>query len=334
MAVCIAAGIPFFSLDVIGRRRVLYLSCEDREAILHWRLARICAYLKVNLSTLRGWLEIIDLVGQNTVLWAHRPAVGFSATTQFYILRDRVAEHESQILMIDGISDTYAGNENIRAEVKQFVNAGVSVIPFNDGALILIGHVAKPDSIMGGDGAGYAGSTGWHNAARARWYLYPETIVTDENKRKPERTGNLLMELQKSNFGHIDQSIKFAWNEQAGLFLGEGVINQSAFERKHRDREEQRALVLAFKSCAESVPPITVPAAKQGKRTAFNVLSHRPEFPQSLFDGRAGKQRFWVQIEALVQDHALEEIEIRTRGYHPTSNYRLTSSAAHICHID
>ena len=42
LAACIGAGRPFFGLPV-ERRRVLYLSCEDRADVLHWRLARICA---------------------------------------------------------------------------------------------------------------------------------------------------------------------------------------------------------------------------------------------------------------------------------------------------
>src|SRR5207344_131667 len=61
MAVCMAAEVPFFGLEV-ERRRVLYLSCEDRENILHWRLARICTFTRVDLASLRGRLEVLDLV--------------------------------------------------------------------------------------------------------------------------------------------------------------------------------------------------------------------------------------------------------------------------------
>src|SRR5437762_14358171 len=51
LAVCVAAGLPFFGIST-ERRRVLYLSCEDRESILHWRLANICAWLGLNLAEL------------------------------------------------------------------------------------------------------------------------------------------------------------------------------------------------------------------------------------------------------------------------------------------
>ncbi|MGE0583472.1 MAG: DnaB-like helicase N-terminal domain-containing protein [Steroidobacteraceae bacterium] len=69
LAVCVASGRPFFGLEV-QRRRVRYLSCEDREPVLHWRLARICAHLGIDLASLKGWLVIEDLVGREATLWA------------------------------------------------------------------------------------------------------------------------------------------------------------------------------------------------------------------------------------------------------------------------
>jgi RecA-family ATPase len=68
LAVCMAAGRPFFGLGV-AQRQVLYLSCEDREAVLHWRLTRICRHLGVDLATLAGSLDILDLVGTDSMLW-------------------------------------------------------------------------------------------------------------------------------------------------------------------------------------------------------------------------------------------------------------------------
>jgi len=71
LAVCIATGRSFFGLQP-QRRRVLYLSCEDRVGVLHWRLARICKYLGIDMASLRGSLDILDLVGHPTILWQRR----------------------------------------------------------------------------------------------------------------------------------------------------------------------------------------------------------------------------------------------------------------------
>ena len=178
---CIAAGVPFFGVPV-ARRRVLYLSCEDRESILHWRLHRICQHRAydsefgsnppspVDLASLTaGRLHISDLVERDTILWERDPRTGYTYTPAFATLQAMVREHQIEALVVDGISDTYAGNENDRGDVKRYVNALVSLMPADTGAVILVGHIAKPTAANAATTEGYSGSTGWHNAVRARW---------------------------------------------------------------------------------------------------------------------------------------------------------------------
>jgi hypothetical protein len=54
VAVCIAAGAPFFGLEV-QRRRVLFISCEDRTDVLHWRLKRICVHLGIEMASVPSY---------------------------------------------------------------------------------------------------------------------------------------------------------------------------------------------------------------------------------------------------------------------------------------
>ncbi|OGA65666.1 MAG: hypothetical protein A3G81_05295 [Betaproteobacteria bacterium RIFCSPLOWO2_12_FULL_65_14] len=327
LAVCIAAGVPFFGLKV-ARRRVLFVSCEDRRPVLHWRLTRICAHLGVNLANLRGSLEIIDLVGADSILWDRDPRTGATITPGYGRLQERMGEYQTEVLMIDGVSDTFAGNENARAEVKRFVNGLVALIPPDTGAVFLVGHVSKPGSTAGASGEGYSGSTSWHNSCRARWYLYPETTQGEDGDRA-ERTGDLILELQKSNLGRTDQSMRFRWDAGAHLFVGESV-GRSAFDRKHQDRTEQTAILHAFKVCANA--KIYVPAAMTGPRTAFLVLSQRPEFPDSLKgSGRTKSRRFWRQIETLRQLRHVEESSIQRKGRHTTATLVLTTEGCAVC---
>jgi RecA-family ATPase len=300
LAVCIAAGIPFFGLPV-ERRRVLYLSCEDREGVLHWRLARICAFLGVSLSDLSGWLDVIDLVGHDTILYQPGrdcPAYGH--------LRARMIEAKTHVLFVDGISDTYNGNENARAEVKAFVNSMLALIPPDEGAVVLVGHVAKLAANTRTT-EGYSGSTGWHNAVRARWYLYPESSVSEDGTAA--RTGGLVLELQKSNLGPTDHAMTFSWDDAAGMFTGTVKGGESHFDRKYRDREEREGIIAAFRSC-----PDYIPAATMGQRTAFHVLSVQPDFPESLRSGSGSKKRFWRHIEALRAMRTLTEASITRKS--------------------
>ena len=156
-AVSVAAGLPFCGLDV-ARRRVLFLSCEDRADILHWRLTRICSHLGVDLAGLRGWLEIIDLVGRDSILFAPDLRAGAALKASYGLLDARMREYGSEVLIIDGITDTFGGNENSRGEVKHFVNALLALIPADTGALVLVGHVNKATA-GGASGEGYSGST-------------------------------------------------------------------------------------------------------------------------------------------------------------------------------
>ena len=244
LAVCISMGLPFMGINV-ERRRVLYLSCEDREGLLHWRLTRICTYLGISLSDLAEWLDIIDLVGHETILY--QPGRdGLTLTGAYRQLAAMIRVGLVQVLMVDGISDTYDGNENARAEVKAFVNALLALIPPDDGAVVLVGHVSKP-AAGSKYSEGYSGSTGWHNSVRARWYLYPETMVGDDGR--PERTGNLCMELQKSNLGPADKAVKFSWNPAAGLFVPKEVAAESLYDRVHRQNIERNAIMSAFLAC-------------------------------------------------------------------------------------
>ncbi len=333
LAVCMAAGIPFFGIPV-ERRRVLYLSCEDREKVLHWRLARICKHLGLDMAGLRGWLEIIDLVGSDTILWSRDPRTGYSLTAAYGRLDARIKQHDSEVLFVDGVTDTYAGSEGNKAEVKAFVNSLLRLISPERGAVLLIGHVSKPTAmgIGGPTTEGYSGTTGWHNAARARWYLYPETEEGEEGGRH-DRTGGLLMQLQKSNLGRIDQSLRFSWDDQAHMFLSSGVAAESLFDRNHRERAERRGILQSFRACAAQVPHIIVPTATQGKRTTYGVLVLRAEFPASLKQGKPSRARFWRGLEALKQEGLVAEQEYMRPDRHRAIQIVLTEKGQMECGV-
>jgi RecA-family ATPase len=309
LAVCIAAGVPFFGIEV-QRRRVLYLSCEDREGVLHWRLCRICAHLNMDLARLCGWLDVLDLVGHDAVLWNRDPRTGDAITVAYGALHERVRLQQTEVLVVDSIADAFGGNENARGEVKRFVNLLVALVPVDAGAVLLVGHLPKPAARGEPTSEGYSGSTAWHNSVRARWYLYPETRQGEDGERA-ERTGDLILELQKSNLGRADQQMRFAWSDEARLFLGRDIVGETASDRGHRDRIERDAILAALRA---SIDP--VPAATTGQRTAYHVLAARPEFPDSLRSGRVERRRFWRQIEALRAMGAIGEGSIRRADRH------------------
>ncbi|MDZ7754458.1 MAG: AAA family ATPase [Gammaproteobacteria bacterium] len=285
LACCLALGRDWWGLPT-EPARVLYLSCEDREAVLHWRLARIAYHLGVTLDALHGRLLALDLVGHDVTLWRERggptPALGS--------LRDNM--READVLIVDGISDTYSGNENDRASVKSYVNALLSTVR-DDGAVLLLGHVNRTTAAGGGTSEGYSGSTGWNNAVRARWYLYPETQAVDGEH---EASGDLLLDHQKSNLGTTGAQVRFRWDDDAHLFLGQAVTPAGAADKAARDRRELDGIEEAIRAVIERGD--YVPATRQGPDTGFKKLLDEPAMPSSLrADNRATRARFWRHVE-------------------------------------
>ena len=282
LAVCIAAGRPWWGLDT-ERRRVVYLSCEDRENVLHWRLKRICEYMGVNMADLAGWLDIHDLVGRETILW--QPAGGDDTPlTASYDAAKRCIRQDD-VIFVDGISDTFGGGENDRAQVKAFVNSLLALISADKGAVVLIGHVNKPTASAAATSEGYSGSTQWHNAARARCYLRSE-IEQDPEGGAPEATGNLLLELQKSNLGRSDQQIRFSWDDQAKLFTAvDSGSGDHWLDRHQRERKADHTfLTLLDKRENEGRPVSHNPRAGNYAPKAFAKRPDRDGFQKRDFE--------------------------------------------------
>lgn len=316
LAVCIALGLPWCGFEV-QRRRVLYLSCEDREGVLHWRLYRICHQLGKTISALCGQLSLIDLVGHDSVLWERDPRTGKTETDAYKRLEELVAELGIEVVVVDGVSDAFGGNENARTEVQRFLNSLVALVPPDTGAVLLIAHINKQAALSATAAEGYSGSTGWHNAVRARWYLYPETACSETDR--PERTGDLILELQKANFGRADQAIRFHWDDGAHLFVGRRVIPETEADRTHRGRVECEGILAAFRACADA--GIDVPAATTGNRTGLHVLAAQEAFPRTLTHGekRSNSRRFWRHIEHLRRMRQIKDSVIRRNNRHTAS---------------
>ncbi len=326
LAVCIALGLPWMGIPV-QRRRVLFLSCEDRVDILHWRLARICEKLGINLSDLAGHLDILDLVSRDTVLWTPHVTKDRTDRPAYAALCDAMTTTGAAVLMLDGISDTYGGLENARAEVRAFIASVLALIDPIIGALLLIGHVDKVSAGAGSTGAGYSGSTAWHNSVRARWYLYPESRSDGETT---ERTGDLILEQQKSNLGRAGRRIRLTWDDDASLFIGKAICTDTTLDRAARDRRERASILAAMQAVATAGD--YVPAASTGNRTAYHVLAARPEFDlERMPDSGNGRRRFRRQIEALRSMGEICESSIQRRNRHVTAVLVLPGSDTEAC---
>jgi KaiC/GvpD/RAD55 family RecA-like ATPase len=306
LAACIALGRPWCGIAT-ERRRVLYVSAEDRADVLHWRLARIVAHLGITLEDLGDWLRMIDASAIDAELMIESDGAP-TITPAYTSLRAQL--RDAQMLVLDGASDLYGGSEIIRRQVRKYVRALRQLID-REGAVLLLAHLDKAAARDSSATDRYSGSTAWHNSVRSRWALGAE----------PDGDA-LLLTLAKANHARAGAEIRLRWDASAHLYLADAAPSDGGIVGSIRDRQERDGILAAMRACAAA--KIIVPAAMQGSRTAYHVLSARPELPESLRSGPGAARRFRARIEELRHIPAFEEREMRRGNRHYTLGLVLT----------
>ncbi|MFL5337957.1 MAG: AAA family ATPase, partial [Geminicoccaceae bacterium] len=144
------------------RCKVLALFCEDDRNELWRRQEQINATLGVRMADIGDFLPDAR-TGQENVL-AHGRDV-LQTTGLYEQIAAAVAELKPGLVILDNIAQMFAGSENDRAHVTQFVNYLARFARDGDCAVVLLGHVAKAE------GSECSGSTAWDAAVRSRRLL-------------------------------------------------------------------------------------------------------------------------------------------------------------------
>jgi len=183
------------------RCRAAFFSAEDSEDTVLRRTKFICSMLGIPDPEPDGGFYLLDAVASPELYIPARS--GLPATTTFVYdrLRDYMATQRIELLVIDGASDTFTGDEIRRAEVRAYVRALAALAREFNAAIVLLAHVDKITAKGSKDGQSYSGSTQWHNSVRSRLYL-----------SQPE-VGRLVLEHQKSNHGPLADPMAFDWQD-------------------------------------------------------------------------------------------------------------------------
>jgi RecA-family ATPase len=204
----------------------IYVGCEDEADELHRRLADIAIhYGGVRFADLAG-LHLISLAGKDALLGIADRSGVVKPTALFAQLLEAARRIRPRQLILDTVSDIFAGNENDRTQVRQFVALlrGLAIAG-NTGVLVL----SHPSLTGISSGSGLSGSTGWHNSVRARMYLRPATTEDGEQPDPDLRE----LEFLKNNYGPLGKKIVLRW--QDGIFRpvpSAGTVEQAAADAK------------------------------------------------------------------------------------------------------
>jgi len=202
----------------------LFIDCEDDQDVMHYRLAAIARHYDTCFTNLiNGGLHLTSLVGQDTVLATVSRSGVVEPTALCNRLLQAAGDIKPTMIGIAASANVFAGDENNRSQVQQFINLTTRLAIVANGALVLITH----PSITGiNTGSGLSGSTQWHNAVRARFFL-------KSPKAEPgELPDNELREIEfkKNQYGAMAENIPLRW--QDGMFL---PIDGATFNRAEQE---------------------------------------------------------------------------------------------------
>jgi RecA-family ATPase len=191
----------------------IYLGAEDEENELHRRLADILAHYDATFAdAIAGGLHMLSYAGQDAVLGVPNARGTIEPTPLFKQLREAALDIRPKSITIDTVADVFAGNENDRSQVRQFVGMLRGLAIEANAALAILAH----PSLSGiSSGSGMSGSTAWHNSVRARAYL---THAQTEKGEEPDPDLRELI-FKKNNYGPVAERILLRW--ECGVFVPE-----------------------------------------------------------------------------------------------------------------
>ena len=212
LAASTALARPWLGLAVRDGKAV-YLSAEDDRAELHRRLADIAQAEGVELSDLKN-LTLRSLAGEDALLALLGKGGALEPTPLLDAIDELLERDKPDLLVLDTLADYFAGNENDRAQARQFIGMLRGLAIRHKCAVFMLAH----PSLTGlNSGTGTSGSTGWNNSVRSRLYL--SRVKQDGYEANPDTR---VLQTKKSNYARIGAEIALTW--QNGVFVADAPV--------------------------------------------------------------------------------------------------------------
>jgi len=188
----------------------LFLDAEETIEQIHIRLDPLTQLYDCTYQDLiDGGLAVKTLI--DDAIMATVDKNGVVVPTNLY---RQVLEYAGDIkttqIVIANAANVFAGNENDRSQVQQFVGLLKRVALASGGSVVLITH----PSLTGlATETGLSGSTQWHNAVRARMWLHG---VKSNGADRQEGSDLRILEFMKNQYGPLGENIALQFKD--GMF--------------------------------------------------------------------------------------------------------------------
>jgi RecA-family ATPase len=285
----VSTGRPFLGLDTM-QCPVLAVYCEDDSDELHRRQAAINRQADITMLNLGG-MRYQGRFGQDNVMGVIETGI-LTKTKVFNFVLDAAKKFGARLVIIDNIAQVFAGNENIRSDVTQFVNALGRIAQEINGAVLLLGHPAKATDSQ------FSGSTAWDAAVRSRWLL--DRPKPDLNDGEAGEVADLrVLRKAKANYSGTGDEITLRWEK--GCFRVEGRARFKDAVDRIEERVQQQADDAAFLKCLDAL-------SVQGRSTSHS--NHAYNYAPKAMLGKPEvngitKKRLEQAMERLFNDGAI-----------------------------
>ena len=288
-AAALAIGAAFLG-DAQEPMRCLYHSAEDGPDVVLPRLERICDALAVPPEELAKNLRIINAEDNPTLVEPAAKTLKPVTTRIYALLAAAVQQWQPRLIVIDGASDTFDGDENSRRDVRTYIHALRRLAAISRAGVLLIMHVNRRAAEGGKTDQHFSGSTAWNNSVRSRLALVEDDFCDTR----------LTLLHEKSNLGPRQKPKTFSRDPATGLFV---PMHADAVDTT----DDQRAILRIF--CDFSRRGEKIYAATSGPHTAYRSIAGEPGFPpkikKSAFDRiiRAMERTGYIARTAHENDH-------------------------------
>jgi RecA-family ATPase len=187
---------------------VIFASAEDDQDELHRRLSDIASSYGAELADLPN-LHLTSLADRDAVMGEPDRDGIIRGTAVWRALVGKVEQVRPRAVFVDTLADVFAGNENDRAQARQFIGMLRRLAIKYNCAVVLLNH----PSLSGmANGTGTSGSTGWSNSVRSRIYI---DRVRDDDGIEIDPDLRVL-KVKKANYGPVGMEIRLRWEK--GVF--------------------------------------------------------------------------------------------------------------------
>lgn len=213
LAVGVVRGTDWLGAVVNEPGPVIFFTAEEDDREMHHRTADILAHHGIDFDNLGGHLHLLCMPGDDCVLGTADKADVIRGTKLLELLEQGAEDVRPKLIVIEAAADVFAGNENNRSQVRQFIGLLRNLAIKIDAAVLLIAH----PSLTGiNTGTGTSGSTGWNNSVRSRLYFSKTKDAQGHEQELRE------LKVMKSNYGPAGETVRMRW--QQGVFVPEPAM--------------------------------------------------------------------------------------------------------------